>query len=103
MPPRRRTRANPGDGPEANPGGFLNREQVAELFAESINNILPALVTQIAQAINPNANPPPEGGGGDGPEPHIIIPVQNDPIVPPKRCTFQTFTRCSPPSFNGTE
>lgn len=115
MPPRRRvTRQNPGGDPEANPGGFLNREQVVELFAESMNNILPALVTQISQAIHANVNPPPSPppvGGDNGPEPHIVpIPI-NPPLLknppaataPRKACTFQTFSRCNPPKFQGTE
>ena len=54
MPPRRQrvTRQNPEGNPEANPEGFLTEERAAELFAKSLNDVLPALVTQIAQAIH---------------------------------------------------
>src|ERR1043166_5025299 len=122
MPPRRRItiqnpeadpEADPEINPEANPEGFLTEGRAAELFAKTLNDVLPALVTQIAQAIHGEANPPPSpppvGGGGDGPEPHVIIripndpPIQNAPIAPIKRCTFQTFSRCNPPTFKGTE
>src|ERR1043166_4693265 len=103
--------ADPKTNPEANPEGFLTEERAAELFAKSLNEVLPALVTQIAQAIHGDANPPPSpppAGGGDGPEP-VIVPILNNPpllndplaaIAPRKPCTFQTFSRCTPPTFN---
>ena len=123
MPPRRRRVVNEREESEGNPGFTL--EDVANLFTQQLNGMMPNIITQVAQALNvapsdreegsgthgrrneesgprneEEGGPRMEGGGEDhGPrnEDHIAHNTRN------QTCTFKMFTSCNPPKFSGEE
>jgi len=92
-------------GQQGNPGFTL--DDVANLFTQQLNNVMPNLITQIAQALNiaPSAREEGSVTQGQGDREQV-----NDPRTEPharvtrsQACTFANFSKCNPPKFSGEE
>ena len=63
--------------------GSSSRRRMADTVAREIAQVLPDVVLQVQQYLNPT----PENQGGDN----------------PPRCTYKHFKSCDPPKYDGTE
>ena len=93
------------EGQQGNPGFTL--EDVANLFNQQLNNVMPNLITQIAQALNVAPSAREEGSETQGQRDREQM---NDPRAEPQArvtrsqtCTFANFSKCNPPRFSGNE
>ena len=66
--------------------------RLASLIANQMATVIPNIVVQVQQALNPaNANP-----GGNNP----VNPAGGNPPPP---CSYKYFNSCKPPKYEGTE
>ena len=89
---------------QGNPG--LTAEDVANIFDQRLNDLMPNLITQIAQVLNVAPSAREEVSVTQGQERQEQRDEVRDPeprVTRGQACTFTNFTKCNPPKFSGEE
>jgi len=84
----------------------ITLDDVANLFNQQINQLMPNLITQIAQALNVAPSVREEGSvtqGQGGQDQRAEVRDPEPRVTQGQACTFNNFTKCNPPKFSGEE